>query len=288
LRVSSSLPLFPSVNVFRRNGLLWALSVENWTLNIGMIRLQKYLAECGVASRRACEKLITDGLVKIDGVTVTELGTKVDPAVQKVTCDGKPVILDKKVWIMLNKPVGVICTSDDPEGRERVLDLVSGVPGRIYTVGRLDVMSEGLILITNDGDLAHRLMHPRHHIEKKYQVWIDRDLTPDEIDRMLKGLNCRGEKLRALKVMPLEGRARSPNAPQTDRRSVPTESFGYTLTLGEGRNRHIRRMMEVLDCKVIRLLRVSVGPLRLEKLRTGEHRELAPSEVEQLRKSVGL
>jgi pseudouridine synthase len=239
-----------------------------------MIRLQKYLAECGVASRRACEKLITDGLVTVDGMTVTELGTKVDPAVQKVTCAGKPVVLDHKVWIMLNKPVGVICTSDDPEGRERVLDLVTEVPGRVYTVGRLDVMSEGLILITNDGDLAHRLMHPRHHIEKKYQVWIDRELTPDEIDRMLKGLNCRGEKLKALRVEPL-------------RRLIANQP-GYTLTLGEGRNRHIRRMMDVLNCKVVRLLRVSVGPLRLEKLRTGEHRPLAPSEVADLRKAVGL
>ncbi|MCC7299884.1 MAG: rRNA pseudouridine synthase [Verrucomicrobia bacterium] len=239
-----------------------------------MIRLQKYLAECGVASRRACEKLITDGMVTVDGVTVTELGTKVDPAVQRVTCDGKPVVLDHKVWIMLNKPVGVICTSDDPEGRERVLDMVSGVAGRVYTVGRLDVMSEGLILITNDGDLAHRLMHPRHHIEKKYQVWIDRELTPDEISRMLAGLNCRGEKLKALRVEPL-------------RRTIASQP-GYTLTLGEGRNRHIRRMMEVLECKVVRLLRVSVGPLRLEKLRTGEHRELAPSEVELLRQTVGL
>lgn len=253
-----------------------------------MIRLQKYLAECGVASRRACEKLITDGLVTVDGKTVTELGTKVDPAVQKVTCDGKPVSLDKKVWIMLNKPVGVICTSDDPEGRERVLDLVTDIPGRVYTVGRLDVMSEGLILITNDGELAHRLMHPRHHIEKKYQVWIDRELTPGELDRMLKGLNCRGEKLKALKVTALQGRDASPRRPRTAGTAVPTQSFGYTLTLGEGRNRHIRRMMEVLDCKVVRLLRVSVGPLRLEKLRTGEHRELSLSEIEMLRKSVGL
>jgi 23S rRNA pseudouridine2605 synthase len=239
-----------------------------------MIRLQKYLAECGVASRRACEKLITDGLVTVDGVTVTELGTKVDPSVQKVTCDGRPVTLDKKIWIMLNKPVGVICTSDDPEGRERVIDMFSDLPGRVYTVGRLDVMSEGLILVTNDGELAHRLMHPRHHIEKKYQVWIDRELTQDEISRMLAGLNCRGEKLKALRVEPL-------------RRQIASQP-GYTLTLGEGRNRHIRRMMEVLECKVVRLVRVSVGPLRLEKLRAGEHRELSPSEVAELRKAVGL
>jgi 23S rRNA pseudouridine2605 synthase len=117
-------------------------------------------------------------------------------------------------------------------------------------------------------------MHPRHSIEKKYQVWVDRELTPEEIDRMIKGVNCRGESLRALRVEPL--------------RRTPADQVGYTLTLGEGRNRHIRRMMEALDCKVMRLIRVSVGPLRLEKLRTGEHRELAPSEVQQLRKAVGL
>lgn len=239
-----------------------------------MIRLQKYLAECGIASRRASEKLIEEGRVTVDGRVVTELGTKIDPETQKVTCDGKPVALEEKVWIMLNKPTGVICTSDDPQSRERVIDLVPDLPGRLYTVGRLDVMSEGLILLTNDGELAHRLMHPRHHIEKKYQVWIDRELSKQDIDRMLKGLNCRGEKLKALRVESLK--------------RIIASQPGYTLTLGEGRNRHIRRMMEALDRKVVRLLRVSVGPLRLEKLRSGEHRSLDPWEVEKLRGAVGL
>ena len=239
-----------------------------------MIRLQKYLAECGVASRRASEKLITEGLVNVDGEIVTELGTKVEPGKSRVTYNGKPVVLDEKAWIMLNKPTGVICTSDDPQGRETVLDMLPKFKSRLYTVGRLDVMSEGLLLITNDGDLAHRLMHPRHHIEKKYQVWIDRELTKDEMDRMLKGLNSRGEMLRVLRAEPL--------------RRVLEGRFGYTLTLGEGRNRHIRRMMEVLDCKIFRLLRVSVGPLRLEKLRSGEHRDLDRGEIEKLRKAVGL
>ena len=239
-----------------------------------MIRLQKYLAECGVASRRAAEKLIEQGLVTVDGVVVTELGTKVEPGKNRVTCHGKPVVLDEKVWIMLNKPTGVICTSDDPQGRETVLDMLPSFKSRLYTVGRLDVMSEGLLLVTNDGDLAHRLMHPRHHIEKKYQVWIHRELSSADKDRMLAGLNCRGENLKVLRVEPL--------------RRVLEGRFGYTLTLGEGRNRHIRRMMEALDCKVLRLLRVSVGPLRLEKLRTGEHRELESWEIDKLRKAVGL
>lgn len=239
-----------------------------------MIRLQKVLADCGVGSRRACEKLIVDGRIAVDGVTVTELGTRVNPSVQRITWDGHPVTPERKVWLMVNKPVGVICTSEDPQGRERVLDLLPELPGRVYTVGRLDVMSEGLLLVTNDGDLAHRLMHPRHHIEKKYQVWIDRALCPGEIKEMLQGIRSRGEKLKALKVEPL-------------RRMIASQP-GYTLTLGEGRNRHIRRMMEALDRKVIRLVRVAIGPLRLEKLRSGEVRELNPPEVEQLRKAVGL
>jgi pseudouridine synthase len=239
-----------------------------------MIRLQKYLAECGVASRRAAEKLIEQGLVSVDGQVVTELGTKVEPGKSRVMYDGKPVVLEEKVWVMLNKPTGVICTSDDPQGRETVLDLLPEFKSRLYTVGRLDVMSEGLLLVTNDGDLAHRLMHPRHHIEKKYQVWIDRELRPEEIERMLQGVNSRGEMLKALRVEPL-------------RRTLANHP-GYTLTLGEGKNRHIRRMMEVFDCKIARLLRVSVGPLRLEKLRTGEYRILESWELDKLRKSVGL
>ena len=229
----------------------------------------------------------------VDGCVVTELGTKIDPEAQKVTCDGQPVALEEKVWIMLNKPTGVICTSDDPQGRERVIDLVPDLPGRLYTVGRLDVMSEGLLLLTNDGELAHRLMHPRHHIEKKYQVWIDRELSKQDIDRMLKGINCRGEMLKVLRVVPLQRRRGfQPRSASSKRVAHANEAgslvYGYTLTLGEGRNRHIRRLMDALDRKVVRLLRVSVGPLRLEKLRTGEHRSLDPWEIEKLRKAVGL
>ncbi len=227
-----------------------------------------------MASRRASEKLIEQGLVTVDGRVVTELGTKVEPGKSCVAYHGKPVVLEEKTWLMLNKPPGVICTSDDPQGRETILDMLPASSNRLYTVGRLDVMSEGLLLVTNDGELAHRLMHPRHHVEKKYQVWIDRELTKTEMDRMHKGLNSRGEMLKVLRVEPLK-------------RMIASQP-GYTLTLGEGRNRHIRRMMEVLDRNVVRLLRVSVGPLRLEKLRTGEHRHLDPWEVEKLRKAVGL
>lgn len=238
-----------------------------------MIRLQKYLAECGVASRRAAEKMIAAGDVQVDGRTVTQLGTKIDPDQQHVVCRGKRIQAQEKVRLMVNKPVGVICTSDDPQGRERVLDLIPDVPGRVYTVGRLDVMSEGLILVTNDGDLAHRLMHPRYHIEKKYQVWIDRVLLPQDLEQLVQGVNCSGEQLRALQVRPAR-----------DWKGKP----GYTLTLGEGRNRQIRRMMEAVDRKVLRLVRVAIGPLRLETLRCGEVRPIDPVELKRLRKAVHL
>lgn len=238
-----------------------------------MIRLQKYLAECGVASRRAAEKLIADGEVQVDNRTVTQLGTKINPDRQHVVCRGRPVQRQEKIRLIVNKPVGVICTSDDPQGRERVLDLIPDVPGRVYTVGRLDVMSEGLILVTNDGELAHRLMHPRYHIEKKYQVWIDQPLSPADMQRLMQGVNCRGESLKALQIRP----ARDWKG-----------HCGYTLTLGEGRNRQIRRMMEAVNRKVIRLVRVAIGPLRLETLRCGEYRPVSPSELKKLSAAVRL
>ena len=140
------------------------------------VRLQKYLADCGFGSRRFCETLITAGRVTIDGAVVTELGTKIDPATQTVICNGKPAAKEPPVTILLNKPPKVICSSDDPQGRTTVLDLLDDLPERVYTVGRLDFMSEGLIIVTNDGDLAHALTHPRHHIEKVYKVWIDTPL----------------------------------------------------------------------------------------------------------------
>ncbi|MCF7847875.1 MAG: rRNA pseudouridine synthase [Kiritimatiellales bacterium] len=236
------------------------------------IRLQKYLADCGLGSRRACEKLIVAGDVAIDGHVVKELGTKVDPSVQRVTCNGKPVAKEAPVVLLVNKPVRVICTSQDPQGRPTVLELLSDLPERVYTVGRLDFMSEGLLIVTNDGELAHSLTHPRYHVEKVYRIWINKSLTFQQLEKMKRGLPSEGETLKVLNIE--EG-------------SQGRKGFEYTITLGEGRNRHIRRMMDFFDVKIFQLQRISIGPLRLDNLKPGEWRTAKPSELKQLRKLIG-
>ena len=239
--------------------------------NFSSIRLQKYLADCGLGSRRACEKLILDRRVQIDGVTVTELGVRVDPACQQVRFDGKLVQKEPTVVLLVNKPPKVICTSSDPQGRTTVMDLLEDLPARVYTVGRLDYMSEGLILVTNDGGLAHALMHPRFHVSKTYKVWIDTPLGYHQLRKMKRGIPNQGETLRVLEI---------------DDGCHTRKGVEYTIVLGEGRNRHIRRLMEHFEKKVFRLMRITIGPLRLEDLRVGEWRPAKPAELKLLRKAV--
>ncbi|HSR88490.1 MAG TPA: pseudouridine synthase [Pontiella sp.] len=234
------------------------------------VRLQKYLADCGLGSRRFCEQLIAAGRVSVDGKTVTELGTKVD-ASQTIVCNGKRVAKEASVTILLNKPPKVICTSDDPQGRTTVLDLLDDLPERVYTVGRLDFMSEGLIIVTNDGELAHALMHPRYHVEKVYKVWIDTPLGFHQLQKMKRGIANGGETLRVLDI----------DDGLSTRRGVE-----YTITLGEGKNRHIRRLMEHFDKKVFRLMRISIGPIRMDDLKPGEWRLAKPAELKRLRKAI--
>ncbi|MDZ8117648.1 pseudouridine synthase [Pontiella agarivorans] len=235
------------------------------------IRLQKYLADCGLGSRRFCEKLISAGRVKVDGEIVTALGTKVVPGRQSVVCNGKPVAQEASVTLLLNKPPKVICTSDDPQGRTTVLDLLEDLPERVYTVGRLDFMSEGLIVVTNDGDLAHALMHPRYHVPKVYRVWIDTPLGYHQRPKMMRGIPNQGETLRVLDI---------------DEGKHTKQGVEYTITLGEGRNRHIRRLMEHFNKKVFRLQRVAIGPIRLDDLKTGEWRRAKPAELKLLRIAI--
>lgn len=235
------------------------------------IRLQKHLADCGLGSRRACEKLITAGRVYIDGEKVTELGTKVDPDTQKVVCNGKLAAKEAAITLLLNKPPKIICTSDDPQNRTTVLDLLEDLPERVYTVGRLDFMSEGLIIVTNDGDLAHALMHPRYHVEKIYKVWIDSPIGYHQLQKMTRGIPNKGETLRVLNI---------------DEGKHSRSGVEYTITLGEGKNRHIRRLMEHFDKKVFRLMRVSIGPIRLDELKPGEWRRAKPAELKILRAAI--
>ncbi|HEY5652876.1 MAG TPA: pseudouridine synthase [Pontiella sp.] len=235
------------------------------------VRLQKYLADCGLGSRRFCEKLITAGRVSVDGKTVTEQGTKVVPGTHNVACNGQPVAKEACVTFLLNKPPKVICSSDDPQGRTTVLDLLDDLPERVYTVGRLDFMSEGLIIVTNDGDLAHSLMHPRYHVEKIYKVWIDTPLGHYQLQKIKRGIANGGETLRVLDI---------------DEGIHTRKGVEYTITLGEGRNRHIRRLMEHFDKKVFRLMRIAIGPLKLDELKPGESRPARPAELKLLRQAI--
>ncbi len=236
------------------------------------MRLQKYLASCGLGSRRACERLIADGRVAVDGATVSEQGVTVDPDRQTVAVDGKPVAPEPLCYLLLNKPAGYVCTSRDPEGRDTFLDLLPSDLPRVFSVGRLDQYSEGLLLITNDGALANRLLHPRHEVLKVYQALVERALSRSELRAMEKGIEDRGELLRAHSIRML----------RRVREGVP-----YEITLGEGRNRHIRRMFEALSVRVLRLRRVRVGPLSLGRLKPGESRALTDPELRRLKRQAG-
>lgn len=237
------------------------------------IRLQKFLASAGIGSRRHCEELIVAGRVAIDGVRVTQLGTRVDPDTQAVELDGRPLRPEPCRTYLADKPSKIVCTSSDPEGRPTLIEWAAHMGAdprlRLYTIGRLDYDSEGLILLTNDGDLAQSLAHPRHHVEKEYRAWTDLFASREQIAAMLEGVEENGEWLRALAVVPEASR---PGRPPSLR-----------IVLGEGRNRHIRRMLEVLGLRVKRLRRIRIGTLTEADLRGRPLRELSPGEIARLR-----
>ncbi|MCX6993207.1 MAG: pseudouridine synthase [Kiritimatiellaeota bacterium] len=232
-------------------------------------RLHKYLAACGLGSRRACEGLIADGRVSVDGKVVREQGVCIDPARQAVCLDQRPVASQAKIFLVLNKPRGFLCTARDPQGRRTFLSLLPPLQERVFTVGRLDRDSEGLLLVTNDGDLAHTLMHPRHGVEKIYRVWTATRLTTEQERRLRTGVTSQGERLYLNDIRPVE---------------TQSEKNVYQVRLVAGRNRHIRRMFEVLGIAILRLQRVAIGPLTLDHLRSGPPAKL-PS-PQSLRASV--
>ena len=236
----------------------------------GLERLQKVLAAAGLGSRRNCEELITTGRVEIDRQVVTQLGTRVDPLRQEIRVDGERLPDPKRVVYMLSKPVGVVTTNFDPDGRPRVVDLVPGEQ-RLFAIGRLDRMSEGLILVTNDGELANLLAHPRYGVEKKYLVQVAGVPTPETLDKLRRGIGL------------AEGMAR---AQHVHLKSQHKQSAVLEMVLDEGKNREIRRMLAQLGHKVHQLKRVAVGKLSLGDLLPGQWRLLAWSEVEALRKDA--
>jgi 23S rRNA pseudouridine2605 synthase len=231
-----------------------------------MERLNKVLAHAGVGSRRHCDDLILRGRVRVDGAVVRELGTKVE-ASQEVSVDNQPIHGERLVYWLVNKPRGYLCTNDDPAGRPRVIDLMEHVPQRIYTVGRLDEDSEGLILLTNDGDLAHRLMHPRYGVDKTYVVQVAGKPSREDLEQLLKGVWLSDGHVRARRVKRLKSQG---------------ESTWLEIVLSEGKNREIRRMLAKLEHKVMRLKRIAIGPIPLGRLRSGKSRPLKGEDLERL------
>ena len=238
-------------------------------------RLHKVLAHAGVASRRAAERMIREHRVRVNGALVVELGTQVDPARDRIEVDGRPLARADAAhqYIALNKPLGVVSTAHDPEGRPTVVELVHATR-RVYPVGRLDIDSEGLVVMTDDGELTFRLTHARFGVEKEYHVVV----TCPEVNEHLVEELRKGVKLE-------DGLARAVRA-----NVLKTSERGGVLrvVLVEGRQRQVRRMLAALGCGVERLQRVRIGPLLLGDLHPGQHRALRPREIESLRAAVGL
>src|SRR5262245_48776214 len=236
-----------------------------------MQRLNKFLAHAGVGSRRYCDQLIAAGRVKVNGVKVTELGLKIDPTSHQVAVDDQPVKAEKLVYWAVNKPVGYLCTNHDPAGRPRAIDLLPHVEQRVYTVGRLDEGSDGLLLMTNDGDLAMGLTHPRFGVPKTYYALVAGQPSDDDLQKLLDGVWLSDGKVRARSVKRLKQQG---------------SGTWLRVVLTEGKNREIRRMLAKLDHKVMRLKRVAIGPVKLDKLPKGKARRVSEEELKDLRAFV--
>jgi len=234
------------------------------------IRLQKILSQAGVASRRAAEKLIADGRVSVNGTTILEMGVKADPERDDIRVDGRRIkVATRQRYILLYKPAGYVTTRADPERRRTVMDLLGGVGDYVYPVGRLDYDTEGLLLLTNDGDLAARLTHPRHGVDRSYEARVAGMPDQDAIDRLRKGIPLDGHRTLPADVVLL-------NEGRRDRDGV------VRLTIREGRNRQVRRMCEAVGHPVQTLKRTRIGPISDRRLKPGEWRELSADEVRAL------
>lgn len=232
-------------------------------------RLQKIISAAGITSRRASEELILAGRVSVNGVNVTELGSKADPQKDTICVDGKQLsIPSQKLHILLYKPVGYMTTMDDPDGRPVVTDLLKEIGERVYPVGRLDYNTEGLLLLTNDGDWANRLMHPRNEIEKEYHVRVRGKVHSSQLAQLANGVDIDERKTAPAKVKIIK------EGEQND---------WFSITIHEGRNRQVRRMCEAVSLTVVRLRRVRYGVVSMIGLKPGEYRILTAAEVEGLR-----
>ncbi len=228
------------------------------------MRIQKFLSRAGVASRRKAEAMVLDGRVRLNGTVLTELGTTVDPTVDRVEVDGTPVRLRPARWIRFHKPAGVLCTAEDTHGRRTIYDVLPDEHRELRYVGRLDLETEGLLLLTNDGDVANWLQHPRYQVEREYEVRVQGVPSKKDIARLRAG------------VMLEDGLAR----PVRLEVSAPTEEFGnLTLVMTEGRKREVRRLMYAVGFPVVTLRRVRFGPVKLGNLPSGKWEALSSHDI---------
>jgi 23S rRNA pseudouridine2605 synthase len=237
-----------------------------------VVRLQKIISQAGVASRRAAERLISEGRVTVNGETVREMGTKADPARDDIRVDGRRIKSAERLrYILLYKPAGYVTTRSDPQRRRTVIDLLHGIREYVYPVGRLDYDTQGLLLLTNDGELAAKMTHPRHEVDRTYEAHVAG--VPDDaaVERLRRGI-------------PLDGRRTLPADVLLMNKGRRNENGVLLITIREGRNRQVRRMLEAVGHPVESLRRIRFGPLSDRGLRPGEWRELTLAEVEKLKK----
>ena len=232
-----------------------------------MIRLQKFLAEAGVASRRASEQVILEGRVEINGEKVCELGRKIDPLHDHVKLDGRAVRPKRKIYLAMNKPKGLLCSRQDEAGRRTIYDLLPKEWGHVHSVGRLDFNSEGLLFLTNDGELSLRLTHPRYGVRKKYLVTVEGRVNEAMLQALTRGVFHEGERLKAERT-----RVVSASAAQSI----------VELELAEGKYREVRRMFETQNLAVKKLQRIQIGKIKLGELRSGRWRTLTEPEIKSL------
>ena len=231
------------------------------------VRLQKFLAEAGVASRRACEEIIRSGRVQVNGQPVIVLGSKVDPSADKISLDGKPVRLQKKLYLALHKPRGCVCSRKDELQRMTIYELIPKEWSGVYSVGRLDFASEGLLFLTNDGEFSLRLTHPRYGVRKRYVVTVEGRVDAALLEKFTRGIEHLGERLKAERAwLVSEGKVQSI----------------VELELAEGKNREVRRLFESQGFVVRRLVRVQIGKIKIGELKPGRWRTLTPPEIKTL------
>jgi 23S rRNA pseudouridine2605 synthase len=236
---------------------------------VSLSRLNKIIADAGIASRRAADQLILEGRVSVDGEIIIELGGKYDPEINDVKVDGESLSINKsKTYLAFHKPAGIISTMSDPEGRANLGDYFKNRKDRLYHVGRLDKDSEGIILLTNDGDLAHRATHPSYGLEKRYLVEVEGEFNKQMSDQLLQGVRLEDGLARAMKVV--------------HARAVSKNHHWVEITIHEGRFHIIRRLIESLGLKVLRLIRLDFGPINLGDMKPGRHRVLNSQEMTNL------